>query len=145
MSDSLWPHGLQHARFLCPPLSPRVWSNSCPLSQWCYLTISSSAVPFSFCLNLSQPQGLFPMSQLFSSDGQSTGASATTTDHLLNIQGWFPLGLTGFFGYYSLYPKYIRALKSVFIKRARGYNSLDKNLDIVVLNTNFLKCVSTSL
>ena len=62
MSDSLWPHGLQHARLLCPPLSPRVYSDSCPLSQWCYLTISCSATPFSFCL---QP---FPASESFSSE-----------------------------------------------------------------------------
>ena len=62
MSNSLWPHGMQHARLLCPPLSPRVCSNSCPLSHWCYLTISSSATPFSFCL----PS--FPSIQVFSSE-----------------------------------------------------------------------------
>ena len=56
---SLWPHGLRHTSLLCPPLSPRVWSKSCPLSQWCHLTISSCAAPFSFAFNLSQHQGLF--------------------------------------------------------------------------------------
>ena len=62
MSDSLWPHGLQHTSLLCPPLSPRVCSNSCPLSQWCYLTISCSAAPFSFCLHSFPASGSFPMS-----------------------------------------------------------------------------------
>ena len=86
MSDTLLPHGLQHARLPCPPLFPRVCSNSCPLSQWCCLTISSSATFFSFALNLSQHQ-----SQLFAPDGQSIGASASVLP--MNIQGWFPLGL----------------------------------------------------
>jgi len=58
MSDSLWPHGLQHTRLPCPSLSPRICSNSCPLSRWCYITISSSATPLFFCFNLSQHQGL---------------------------------------------------------------------------------------
>ena len=72
---------------LCPSLSPRVCSNSYPLSWWCYLTISSSAAPFSFCLQ-SFP-GSFPVSQLFASDGQSIGASASALVFLMNIQGWF--------------------------------------------------------
>ena len=93
-SDSLWPHGLQHARLLCSPLFPRVCSNSCPLSQWCYLTTSSSVVPFSFCLQSFPASGSFPMSQLFTSDGQSIGASASATVLPMNIQGWFLLGLT---------------------------------------------------
>ena len=94
MSDSLWPHGLQHARLLCPSLYPGVCSNSCPLSWWCYLTISSSVVPFSFCFNLSQHQGLFPMSWVFTSGGKSIGASALASILPMNIQDWFPLGLT---------------------------------------------------
>ena len=77
MSNSLWPHGLQHTRLLCHPLSPRVCSNSCPLSQWCYLTISSSTTPFSFCLQSFPASGSFPMCQLFASDGQSIGNSAS--------------------------------------------------------------------
>ena len=93
MSDSLRPHGLQHARFLSPPLSPAVFSNLCPLSQWCYLTILSSAVPFSFCLQFFPESGSFPMSQLFTSGDQSTGASASALVLPKNIQGWFPLGL----------------------------------------------------
>ena len=71
MSNSLRPRGLQHARLLCPPLSPRVCSNLCPLSQCYYLTISSSATLFSFCLQSFPALGSFPMSQLFTSCGQS--------------------------------------------------------------------------
>ena len=74
-------------------LSPRVCSNSCPLSRWCYLTISSSATPFSFCIQSFPASGSFPMSWLFVSGGQSIGASALLLP--MNIQGWFPLGLTG--------------------------------------------------
>ena len=83
VSDSLWPHGRQHARLPCPSLSPEVCSNSCPLSQWCYLTISSSAAPFSFCLQSFPASGSFPMSWLFTSSGQSTGASASRFMFLL--------------------------------------------------------------
>ena len=76
-------------------LSPGVYSNSCPLSQWCYLTISSSVAPFSFCLQSFPSSGSFTISQLFTSGGQSIGASASAPVLPLNIQGWFPLGLTG--------------------------------------------------
>ena len=76
MSNSWWPHGLQHARFLCPLLSPRVCSNAYPLSRQCYLTISSSIVPFSSCPQSFPASGSFPVSQLFTSCGQSIGASA---------------------------------------------------------------------
>ena len=73
MSYSLWPHELQHSRVTCPSLSPGVCSDSCPLSQWCYLTISLSGIPFSFCLQSFPPSGSFPVSQLYASGGQSTG------------------------------------------------------------------------
>ena len=89
------PHGPQHSRLLCPPLSPGVCSNSCPLSQRCYLTISSSTVPFSFYLQSFPASGSYPMSWLFASGGQSVGASASASALPMNIQGWFPLGLTG--------------------------------------------------
>ena len=95
MSDSLWPHGLQHARFPCPSPSPRVCSNSCPLSQWYHPTISSSVIPFSSCLQSFPASGSFPMSWLSASGGQSIGASASASVLPVNIQGWFPLGLTG--------------------------------------------------
>ena len=93
MSDSSQPYGLQHARLSCPSLSPGVCSNSCPLSQWCYLTISSSAACFSFCFQSFPTSGAFPMSQLFASNVQSIRVSSTAFP--VNTQGWFPLGLTG--------------------------------------------------
>ena len=95
MTDSLWPHGLQHARLPCPLPSPRACSNSCPLSQWCHPTISSSVVPFSSCLQCFPAPGSFLMSQLFASGDQSIGASASVSVLPMNIQDWFPLGLTG--------------------------------------------------
>ena len=94
VSDSLWPHGLQHARLPCPSLSPRVCSNSCPLSQWCHPTISFSVVPFS-CLQSFPESRSFPMSQLFTSGGQSIGASASASVLPMSIQEWFLLGCTG--------------------------------------------------
>jgi len=81
---------------LCPLLSLKVCSKSCLLSQGCCLTISSSASPFSFCLQSFPVSGSFPMSQLFASGGQSIGASASASILLMNIQGWFPFRLTGF-------------------------------------------------
>ena len=70
MSVSLWPHGLQHTRLACPSPTPRVCSNSCPSSQWCYPTISPSVVPISSCLQSFSATGSFPMSQFFALDGQ---------------------------------------------------------------------------
>ena len=93
-SSSLWSLELQHARLPCPPLSPGVCSNSCPSSQWCYLTISFSVVPFS-PLKSFPALGSLPMSQFFTSGGQSIGASASASVLPMNIQGWFPLGRTG--------------------------------------------------
>ena len=97
VSDSLWPHVLQHARLPCPLPSPKFYSNSCPLSGWCYPTISSSVTPFSDCLQSFPASGSFPMSLLFTSGSQSIGAwaSASTLVLPMNIHGWFPLGLTG--------------------------------------------------
>ena len=94
MSDSLWPHGLQHARLPCPSLSPTVCSNSCPWSWWCHPSISSSIALFSSSCPQSFPaSGSFPMSWLFSSSDQSIGNWASVLP--LNIQSWFPLRLTG--------------------------------------------------
>ena len=95
MSDSLWPHELQHARLPCPSLSPWVCSNGCPLSQWWHPTISSSVIPFSSCLQYFPASGSFPVSQFFTSGGQSIEASASASVLAMNIQCWFPLGLTG--------------------------------------------------
>ena len=93
MSDSLQPHGLQHASLPCPSPTPRVYSNSCPLSWWCHTAISSSVVPFS-CHQSVPASGSFQMSQFFASGGQSIGASASASVLLMNIQDWFPLGWT---------------------------------------------------
>ena len=79
----------------CPSLSPGVCSNSCPLWQWCHPTISSSVIPFSSCLPSLPASGSFPVSQLFTSGGQSIGASTSALVFPMNIQGWFPLGLIG--------------------------------------------------
>ena len=99
MYDSSWIHGLPHDRLPCPSTTPRAYSNSCPSSQWCHPTISSSVVPFS-----SRPQsfpatGSFPRSQFFASGGQSIGVSASTSVLPMNIQEWFHLGLIDVFGW----------------------------------------------
>ena len=96
MSDSLRPHGLQLARLPFPSVSPRVCSNSCQLSWWCHLTISSSAAPFSFCFQSFPASGSFQVSHFFASGSQSIGVSASASVLSMSIQGWFPLGLTGF-------------------------------------------------
>ena len=93
MSDSLWPHGLQHARLPCPSPTPRACSNSRPSSWWCHPTISSSVVPFSSHLHSFPASGSFPVSQFLASGGQSIGASASVLP--MNIQDWCPLGWTG--------------------------------------------------
>ena len=94
MSNSLRPHELQHTRLPCPSPTPRAYSNSCPLSRWCHPTISSSVIPSPPAFNLSQ-QRSFPKSQLFISGGETIGASASESILPMNIQDWFPLGLTG--------------------------------------------------
>ena len=95
MSDSLWPHGLQHARLPCPSPTPGVYSYSCPLSRWCHPTISASVVPFSSCPQSFPASGSFPMSQLFKSGGQSIGVWASTSVLPTNTQNWSHLGWTG--------------------------------------------------
>ena len=95
VSDSLWPSGLQHTRFSCPSLSLGVFSNSSPVSRCCYPTISSSVAPCSSCPLSFSASGSFPVSWLFTSGGQSTVASASASVLPVNIQSWFPLGLTG--------------------------------------------------
>ena len=94
MSDSLQPCELQHSRLPCPSPSTQGCSNSCPLSWWCHPTVSSSVAPFS-CPQSFPVSGSFPISQFFASGGQSIGASASASVLPMNIQGWFPLGLTG--------------------------------------------------
>ena len=88
LSDSLWPHGLQYNRLPCPSPCPGVCSNTCPLSQWCHPATSSSVTHFSSCPQSFTAWGSFPVSQLFASGGQSTGASASASVLPMNIQGW---------------------------------------------------------
>ena len=95
MSDSLRPHGLQHARLPCPSPTPGAYSNSCPSSQWCHPTISYSFVPFSSYLQSFLATGSFSMSRFFTSGGQTIAVSASTSVLAMNIQDWFPLGWTG--------------------------------------------------
>ena len=95
MSDYLRPHGPQHTRPPCPSPTPGVYSSSCPLSQWCHLTISSSVVPFSSHLQFFPASGSFQMSQFFASGGQSIRVSALASVLPMNIQDWFALGWTG--------------------------------------------------
>ena len=103
MLNSLGPHELQHVRLLCPLLSPRVCPNSCTLSGWCYLTISSCVIPFSFCLQSFPTSSSFLASQLFSSGGQSTGNSPSASASVLpmNIQDWSPSEWTGWISLHS--------------------------------------------
>ena len=95
VSDSLQPHGLQHARLPLPSPTPGACSNSCPLSRWCHPTISSCVILFSSCLQSFPASESFLMSQFFPSGGQSIGASVSASVFPMNIQDWFPSGLTG--------------------------------------------------
>ena len=101
MSNSLWPHELQYTRPPCPSPTPRVYSNSCPLSRWCHPTISTSVIPFSSCPQCFPTSGSFPMSWFFTSGGQSIEASVSASFLPMNIQDWFPLGLTGLISLWS--------------------------------------------
>ena len=112
MSDSLWPHGLQHIRPLCLSPTPEVYSNSSPLSWWCHPTIPSSFVPSSPPFQSFPASGSFPMSQFFTSGGQSIGVSASASVLPMNIQDWCPLGWTGWISSQS------RGLSTVFSNTA---------------------------
>ena len=94
VSDSLWLHGLQHARPPCPSPTPGVYLNSCPLNWWCHPTISPSVIPFSSHLQSFPALGSFPMSQLFTWGGQNTRVSASASLLPINTQDWSPLGWT---------------------------------------------------
>ena len=125
MSDSLWPHGLWHTRLPYPLPSPRVCSNSCPMSQWCHPTISSSVIPFSSCLKSFPASGSFLMSQLFASGGQSIGASVSASALPMDIQDWFPLGWTGLI---SLQAKGLSRVLSSFTVRKHQFFSAQPSL-----------------
>ena len=115
MPDSLWSHGLQHARLPCPSLTPGACSNSCPSSQWCHPTISSSVIPFSSCLQYFPASGSFPMSQLFPSGAQSIGVSASASVRPMNTQDWSPLGWTSWISLQS------KGLSRVFNTRVQKH------------------------
>ena len=120
MSYSLWPHGLQHSRLPGPSPSPGVFQNSCPLSRWYHLTISFSVIPFSSCLQSSQASGSFPLSQFFISGGQSIGASASVSVLTMNIQDWFPSGLTGLISLLSKGLSRVFSITTVIALRVHG-------------------------
>ena len=107
VSDSLQPHGLQHARLPCPSQTPRAYSDSCPLSQWCHPTISPLVIPFSSCLQTFPVSGSFTVSQFFASGVQSIGVSNSSSVLPMNIQDWLPLGWTGWI---SLQSKGLKSL-----------------------------------
>ena len=122
---SLQPHGLQHARLPCPSASPGACSNSCPSSWCCHPTISSSVIPFSSRLQSFPASGSFPMSPFFTSGGQSIGASASSSVLPVNIQDWFPLGLTGWI---SLQSKGLSRVFSSTTVRKRQFFSAQPSL-----------------
>ena len=126
LSGSLWPCGLQHIRLPCPSLSSRVCWNSSPLSWWCYLSISSSATLFSFCLQSFPASGSFPGSWLFALGGQRTGASASVSVLPMHIQGWFPLELTGFI---SLLSEGLSRIFSITIWRHMSFQILNFRIE----------------
>ena len=123
VSNSLWPHGLQHTRLPCPSLAPRTCTNSCPLSLWCHPTISSSVIPYSSCPQSFPATGSFLISWLFASGGQSIGASTSASVPPMNIQGWFLLGLTGLISLQSKGPQ-----ESSLTSQFKSLNSLSLNL-----------------
>ena len=117
MSNSLRPHEPQHTRPPCPSPTPRVHPNSCPLSRWCHLTISSSVIPFSSCPQSFWASGSFQMSQLFILAGQSIGVSASTSVLPMNTQDWSLLGWTGWISLQS------RGLSRIFSPQYKSINS----------------------
>ena len=112
---TLWPQGLQHSRLPCPSQTPGACSKSCPLCRWCHPAISSSVVPFSSCLQSFSASGSFPVSQFFASGGQNIRVSASASVLPMNIQDWFPLGLTGLISLKS--KEFSRVFSSTIIQK----------------------------
>ena len=130
MSDSLQPHGPQHARLPCPSPTPGAYSNSCPSNQWCHPTISSSVILFSSHLQSFPASGSFPMNQFFTSGGQSIGVSVSAWVLPVNIQDWFPLGWTGWI---SLQSKRLKSLLQCLSSKDQFFSaqlSLESNSHI---------------
>ena len=122
VSNSLQRHGQQHTRLPCPSPTPGAYSNSCPSSQWCHPTISSSIIPFSSHLQSFLVSGSFPMSQFFTSCGQSKGVSASASVFPMNIQDWFPLGWTSWTSLQS------KGLSRVFFNTTASIKSINSSL-----------------
>ena len=140
ISSSLQPHGLLHARLPCPSPTPEACSNSCPLSQWCHPTISSSVVPF-FCLQSFPALGSFPVSQFFVSGGQSVGVSASASVLPMNIWHWFPLGLTGLISLQSKKPS--RVFSNTTVQKHQFFG-LFSNKKIHSGHTFQVNCITLS-
>ena len=133
MSDSLGPHGLQHARPACPSPTPGAYSDSCPSNRWCHPTISSSVVPFSSCPQSFPASGSFPVNRFFTSGGQSIGVSASASVLPMNIQDWFPLGRTSWI---SLQSKGYQVVNKYFLSEQKtDCNSFLKD---IAFSTKFL-------
>ena len=153
MSDSLWPHGLlPHGRPPCPSPTLVVYSNSCPLSQWCHPTISSSVIPFSSCLQSFPTSESLQMSPFFTLGGQSIEVSASTSVLPMNIQDWFPLGWTGWI---SLQSKGLsRIFSDTSIQKHQFFPFLPRSkhllfsrlpsLSAVIFESKKIKCVTAS-
>ena len=144
MSNSLWLHGLQHARPPCPSPTPGAWSNSCPSSQWYHPTISSSVIPFSLCLKSFPELQFFPMSQFFASGGQSLGVSALTSVLPMNIQDWFPLGWTGWIFLQSIGLSRVFSKTTVqkhqFFGAQHSYSIVSENNFIILSFSKSINC-----
>ena len=134
VSNSWWPHGLQHARFPCPSATPRAYySNSRPSSQWCHPTISSSVIPFSSLLQSFPPSGSFLMSQFFTSGGQSIGLSASASVLPLNIQDWLDLlavqgTLKSLLQYHSSKASILRRSAFFIVQLSHPYMTTEKTI-----------------
>ena len=123
VSDSLWPHGLQHTRLPCASPTPGACSNSCPLSQWCHPTISSSVIPFSSCLQSFPASESFPMNQFFISGSQSIGVSASASVLPVNIQDWFPLAWTDRFDLLAVQGTLSRVFSTNTVQRHQFFST----------------------
>ena len=121
VSNSLQPHGLQHARFPCPSPTLKACSNSCPSRWWCHPTIPSSVVPFSSCLQSFPASGSFSMSWFFTSGGQNIRVSASASVFPMNIQDWFHLGLTSFISLQS--KKLSRVFSNTTVQKHQFFDS----------------------
>ena len=145
VSDPLRHHGLQHARLPCPSPTPGVCSNSCPSSWWCHPTFSFSVIPFS-SLQSFPASGSFPISQFFTSDGQMMGSSASASVLPVNIQDWFPLGLTGWISLQSKGLSRVFSNKCTPTKNSYIVYILSESFsDVVAARLCFLYFLDTSL